>query len=271
VALLTGTGCESETPVQARILESAWTLSEQLCEPETVLHDRQTDRLVISNICGFKANGEGYLMLAGLDGNIQSPKWISGLNAPAGMAMRDRTLYVVDIDRVHRIDLDSGEITGAIIMDPPTKALNDIAMADDGTVYVSDSFGGHVYKIDAHGASRFPASDSRFKFANGLHIQGGRLYVGGERFWTVNLESGDIQTDDRPQLADIDGIEGDGQGGLIVSIVGGDVIALPKGAPAEIWTAPGLSSTNHAYLPEERLVIVPTGYDNTVLALKRPE
>ena len=45
-----------------------WVLSEGLCEPETVIHDSVTDRLIVSNICGFKKNGKGYLSVLNMDG-----------------------------------------------------------------------------------------------------------------------------------------------------------------------------------------------------------
>ena len=54
------------------------------------------------------------------------------------MALRDRTLYVADVDELIEINVASGEIInrheakGAIF-------LNDVAVGDDGTVYASDT------------------------------------------------------------------------------------------------------------------------------------
>ena len=69
-------------------------------------------------------------------------------------------------------------------------------------------------------------------------------------------------------LADIDGIEGDGEGGLVVSIVGGNIWHVPIDGPPVEYTAEGLSSTNHLYLPETRQAIVPTGFDDTIIAFR---
>ena len=54
------------------------------------------------------------------------------------MALHDRTLYVADVDELIEINVASGEIVkrypakGAIF-------LNDVAVGEDGTVYVSDT------------------------------------------------------------------------------------------------------------------------------------
>lgn len=268
LSVIGASGCaapNSDGPVNKPV---AWVLSENLCEPETVLLDQELKRLVVSNICGFKKNGEGYLSLVGLDGTMQEARWLTGFNAPAGMAQQGRTLYVVDIDRVHRIDLTTGERLGIIGPFADAKAFNDIAIDDNGVVYVTDSAQGYVLKIVDGQAEPFPSAETEFKFANGLHFEGGTLYVGGEKFWAVDMDSLAVRPIEHDGVADVDGIESDGKGGLTVSIVGGNVWHLPKGGGAIEWTAQDLSSTNHAHLPEQNLVVVPTGYDNTLIAFR---
>ena len=72
------------------------------------------------------------------DGTIATKSWVKGLNAPTGMALHDRTLYVADVDELVEINVASGEIVkrypakGAIF-------LNDVAVGEDGTVYASDT------------------------------------------------------------------------------------------------------------------------------------
>lgn len=248
-----------------------WLLSEGLCEPETVIHDSVKDRLIVSNICGFKKDGKGYLSVLNMDGTPETLRWIEGLDAPAGMAIQGRKLYVTDLDKVQVIDLDRGDITDVLGPYVDAKAFNDIAVDLDETVYVSDSARHKIIKISGGAPTSFPDDAATFKFANGLHLDGARLYVGGENFWVIDLAANKIDEMGINGLADIDGIETDGRGGLTVSIVGGDVWHLPLDKAPAVWTAPGVSSTNHAYLPKGDLVIVPTGYDNTVIAFQAPE
>ena len=201
-------------------------------------------------------------------GTLDSPRWVDGLDAPAGMAIHGRKLYVTDLDKVQVIDLERGVVIEALGPYPDAKSFNDIAVDDGGTVYVSDSARHKIIKIKDGKSQPYPDDAANFKFANGLHIKGTQLYVGGEKLWGIALGTGEIREMKIEGLADIDGIETDGQDGLTVSVVGGDVWHIPVDKAPVIWTAPGLSSTNHAYLPKLNLVLVPTGYDNTVIAFQ---
>jgi len=268
--LAASTSCIHRSDNQLKSYSAKWILDDGLCEPETIIKDPVNARLIVSNICGFQKNNKGYLSVLAMDGTLDIPRWIDGLNAPAGMAIRDRKLYVTDLDRVQIIDLDQVKIIDVLGPYPEAKAFNDIAISSDGTVYVSDSARHKVLSLQDGLATPFPDMAAQFTFANGLHIDGTRLYVGGETLWAVDLNTRAIETIESVGLGDIDGIETDGQGGLTVSIVGGNIWHLPIGADPVIWTTPGLSSTNHAYLPDTQLVLVPTGYDNTVIAFQAP-
>ena len=103
-----------------------------------------------------------------------------------------------------------------------------------------------------------------------LHLTDEALYVGGEYLWRVDLASEEVERVGPPSLGDIDGVEGDGAGGLVVSVVGGPVWHLGAEGEVAVWTAPGVSSANHLYLEELRLVVVPTGFDGTLVAFEMP-
>ncbi len=263
-------GCAHTAEITHHTQPVKWVLSEGLCEPETVIHDKVADALIVSNICGFKKNGEGYLSRLTRDGAMQTPRWIEGLDAPAGMAIVGRTLYVTDLDKVQIIDLDRGEIVNSLGPFTDAKAFNDLAVTPDGTVYVSDSARHKVIKIQDGLPTAFPNDTTEFKYANGVHLNENRLYIGGDKLWVIDLRSMNVESIDVEGLSDIDGIETDGDGGLTASIVGGDVWHLPQKGVPSVWTAQGVSSTNHAYLPESDLVIIPTGYDNSVIAFNAP-
>ncbi len=257
---------------EVRWHELAWELKDGLCEPETVIHEPGANLLLVSNICGYRQPGTGYLSRVSLDGAMIDARWLEGLDAPAGMALRNGKLYVADRHVVRVVDAATGRIERRIAPQPQPGALNDIAVDRDGAIYLSDSARHQVIRIDSSGSSVFPP-DTLFKYANGLHISDRQLLVGGWRLWSVHLQGHESQRREVRDISvsglrDIDGIEATPDGRLIVSIVGGAVWYLPNAGAAVIWNAPGLSSTNHAYLPERRLVIVPTGFDNTLLAFR---
>ncbi len=242
-----------------------WSLENGLCDPETVIHDPARDLLIVSNICQFKANGEGYLSLVSPDGQIHTERWVDGLNAPAGMAIHHRRLYIADLDRVQVVDLDQGAVVDTLVPTPAAKTLNDIAVGDDGTVFVSDSASHRVLQMSNGNWVRLQPT---FRFANGLHLSGDTLWVGGDRLWQVTLTSGVVETIRPNQLIDIDGIDPDGAGGLTISQVGGSVWRLSADGKLTRWQVPRVSSANHGFIAAHQLIVVPTGFDDTLLAFK---
>ena len=111
-----------------------------LAQPESVVQDPATGSIYVSNIAGaiMQKDGNGFIARLRPDGTIIEREWVKGLNAPTGMALHDRTLYVADVDELVEINVASGEIVkryaakGAMF-------LNDVAVGEDGTVYVSDT------------------------------------------------------------------------------------------------------------------------------------
>jgi len=162
--------------------------------PESVVHDALADIYLVSNINGqaLAADGNGFISRLSPDGTIAELKWIDGesddvtLNAPKGLGLYGDTLIVTDIDVVRLFDRTSGAPVGEWKVDGAT-FLNDVAVASDGTIYVSDSgvsFGesgpedtgsAAIHMYDSEGShGTFDAGDvSRI---NGIAERDGRVY-----------------------------------------------------------------------------------------------
>jgi hypothetical protein len=97
-------------------LDKKWETQPELKIPESVLFDAQRKVLYVSNIDGepWAKDGKGSIGKVGLDGKIIAVDWVSGLNAPKGMALRGSTLYVGDVTDVVVIDVDKGTVTERI-------------------------------------------------------------------------------------------------------------------------------------------------------------
>ena len=114
--------------------------------PESVLHDTKMDLYYVSNINGspLAADGNGFISRIAPNGKMVALKWLDGtkkeitLNAPKGMVLVGRTLFVTDLDHVRKFDAESSTSTGNIKI-AGSSFLNDVVLGSDGAVYVSDS------------------------------------------------------------------------------------------------------------------------------------
>ncbi len=241
----------------------AWVADEGFCEPETVL-PLPDNTLLVSNVCDFRTAGDGYLSLLDADGRVIDAKHVDGLDSPLGMALVDQRLYVVDSNTVRIFDWPSYEQRSQVSLS--TSVANDIAVANDGTMYVTDTGRGEVAVVSPDAEYTLLVGSERFSGANGVHVHGDTLYVGGERLWRVDLNDETVTTLGPDWLIDIDGIEMEPDGILQITPVGGPLVRLTDAI--EVLGGEGVSSANHGYAERLGLALIPTGFDNTVIAIR---
>jgi len=117
-----------------------------LATPESIQHEPQSDTYLVSNINGdpLAKDDNGFISKLSPDGTVIALKWIDGaspdveLNAPKGIGFSAGKLFVADIDVIRTFDLATGKPLAQIKV-PGSTFLNDVAVAPDGTVYVSDT------------------------------------------------------------------------------------------------------------------------------------
>lgn len=132
----------SEPPPPAPVV----SYTEGISTPESVLYDAASDRYLVSNINGgpLERDNNGFISELSPDGTITKLKLIAGgenkvkLDAPKGMGISQGVLYVTDIDVVRRFDLKTGASKGDLPI-AGAAFLNDVTVAPDGRVFVSDS------------------------------------------------------------------------------------------------------------------------------------
>src|SRR5262245_6998455 len=156
-----------------------WTVSEGIQTPESVYIDSASGDIYVSNIAGMPAekDGNGTIAKLSADGKTTNAKWVTGLNAPKGLRSHQGTLWTSDIDQIVGIDMASGKIKSKVNV-KGAMFLNDVAVADDGTVYVSDMMGNKIYALKDGKVSVF-AEGEQLEWPNGLLVEGDSLIVGG--------------------------------------------------------------------------------------------
>jgi len=251
-------------PIEAEI---AWVAEGEFCEPETVLA-LPDDTLLVSNVCDFRQRGNGFLSLLSAQGQVLDWRILEDLDAPLGMALSGERLYLVDNNRLKIFTWPGYALLQTI--DLGTAVANDLAVSDEGVVYVTDTAGAKVLSVLPDGDQSMLTGQARFKNANGIALHDGKLYVGGERLWRVDLVDNTVETIGPEWINDIDGIEFEPDGTLQVTPVAGPLIRFKGENEVEVFAGPGVSSANHGYAANLQLALIPTGFDNTVIAIRVP-
>ncbi len=249
-------------------LVKLWETDSIFKVPESVLFANNT--LFVSNIEGkepWGKDGKGSISKVGLDGKIINIDWVQGLNAPKGMGIYGNKLYVADITEVVVIDIAKASIIKRIVIDS-AKTLNDIAIDKKGVVYVSDSRGKKIYRIENDKPRLLVDSLQR---PNGLLIQKNELYL---------LDDGSMYKMERNNHLTLiaNGMEGGTDG--IVDVSGNDFIVscwagaiwhVNKNGTKELLLDTQAENKNTAdigYDAKKKIVYVPTFWKNSIIAFQ---
>jgi sugar lactone lactonase YvrE len=247
-----------------------WQLSTELRMPESAIYDPQRDLLYVSN---YFRGGNEFISKIGLDGSIVELEWITGLNRPTGMVVRGDRLWVVDRTGLHEIDIEAGEIAGSYPA-PGAGFLNDVAMAEDGSAYVSDSAGSKLYRRAADQLEVW-LEGGEVVNPNGMLVDGDRLLFGSSTDGCLRAANlADKQVTTIACFGDgalMDGLRSDGKGGFIVSDYNGRTIHIDaRGRRTELvnTTSSGAKCADLEYIRDQGLIIIPGLTDNRLTAYR---
>ncbi|PRY85816.1 SMP-30/gluconolactonase/LRE family protein [Donghicola tyrosinivorans] len=153
--------------------------------PESVVFDSARDRMIVSSLNGeFNAkDGNGYLSLLDGQGQLQQKSWITGLDAPKGMAISGDLLFVADVDALKVIDLSAGSLVQSYPGDGAV-FLNDVTVVGDA-VYVTDLLENAIWRLDGGVFAPWLKSDD-LSNPNGIAFDGQQLLVGS---WGKGLQA----------------------------------------------------------------------------------
>jgi sugar lactone lactonase YvrE len=253
---------------QERKLELIWETDSIVAVPESVLPDLKNGLLYVSLIDGgsWVADGKGGIGKLSIDGKKYDSTWITGLNAPKGMAIHGNRLYVADMHELVIIDLKQGKIEKKIAPDS-AKGLNDVTINNKGIVFVSDSRTGRIWRVENDAATLYLDS---MRGVNGLKAVNNDLIIAaGKSFIKADAQKNITKIAELPQGGD--GIEPIGNGDFLVTSWGGYIFYVHADGKVETLLETHAQKKNTAdigYDPQKRVVFVPTFFGKTVSAYR---
>jgi hypothetical protein len=258
----------STTAAQTRRLEKIWETDQIVRVPESVLVYDGGKKLYVSLIDGggWDADGKGGIAKLDADGTGLNQEWVTGLNAPKGMGLAGKRLYVADINEVVVINTKDGRIEKKIPIDGAT-GLNDITIDEKAIVYVSDSRTAKIWKLENDVPSLYLEN---VKGVNGLKSYGTGLLIGaGKVFEKADEQKRLVTIAEMPQ--GIDGIEPAGNGDFIVTGWSGFIYYVSPEGKIELLLDTHNDKKNSADIgfdKRRRILYVPTFNGKTVAAYR---
>ncbi len=218
---------KGKTPLKLEVLWEA----DGFKNPESVIYREEGSWLFVSNVNGVpnEKDGNGFISKLGIDGKIEELEWVTGLDAPKGMALVQNRLYVSNIDELVEIHAWEGKISKRYPA-KDAKFLNDVTADSNGWVYVSDMLDDAIYRLGPDGFELW-LKDPALQSPNGLLAEGDSLIVAswGDRtkgFATstpghlkvVSLKDKTIKSlGNKTPVGNLDGLESDGAGAYLAT------------------------------------------------------
>ncbi len=259
---------EEVVEVKTPTLTLLWETADSLMTNESVLFDDATGTIYVSNIEGqdpLGKDGKGSIGIISKEGKIVNPAWVSGLNAPKGMAISNGKLYVTDIDEFVEIDIATAKVSNKWKVEG-AQFLNDVA-AHNGTVYFTDMTTG---KVHAYADGAISTISEGNESINGIAVAtDGTIYgldASGLKKWNADGTTTVLNTN----VTGGDGLVILGDGNFIASRWQGEIwFANDSTQTLMLDTKAAESNTaDIGYNAAEMVVYVPTFFKNKVAAYK---
>jgi DNA-binding beta-propeller fold protein YncE len=292
----------NNNPAQAQEqtkVNKLWETLPNLKNPESVAYAPKQNVLFVSNVNGKpdQKDQNGFISkVSPSNGSIIDLNWVTGLDAPKGIAISNdgSKLYVSDITNLVEIDIASGKIIKRFNA-PGSTFLNDVVSDNQGNIYVSDTGTNIIYKLDAALGNSTSSSlqvwlqSPQLNGPNGLHIDNnknklvvvslGPLTKIGGGMEVIDIKNKTISSLGKAgttsPFGGLDGIESDSSGThyyvtdnpagklYIVNADGtgyGTLIDLHTQGTADL-----------GFIPSQSTIIIPLMQDNKLVAYKLAE
>jgi sugar lactone lactonase YvrE len=228
---------------------------------------------------GDAVDGVGFISRIRADGTMDKAEWITGFDAPKGLALIGDRLFASDITFMIEIDVAQAALLRRTAV-LGANYLNDVTADPQGRVYVSDARGHGLYRIDPAMPFEWVRNPDIIR-PNGLRVINNRMLVlsgaqqgegePGDRRRLAWLDlTGANLTEfpvDRGHFGHADGIEPDGRGGYFLSTnASGEVIHITPSGQTKTVAKLTTNATDLHFAPATGLLYVPSASGHSLTA-----
>ncbi|WP_298518969.1 hypothetical protein [uncultured Kordia sp.] len=266
------------TPKVAKLTPKLLHEVSGLTHCESVVYYK-SENVLLASLIGNREEGDGSIAKVSLDGKVIDTTFVKGLNDPKGIAITNDKIYVSDVTVLVEADLKTGEILNRHTTEG-TAFLNDVNVASDGTVYVSDTRNSSIYMLKTDGTFSEWLKSEALEHPNGLLQVGNDMYVaawgnmvGAEgkqkqsgNFLKVNMESKEIAKVSKDTLGNLDGVQVYDKDNFIISAWRtGKIMKISNQGTVEDLLTVGQSVGDILYIPGTKLLALPMNIQSQLL------
>jgi sugar lactone lactonase YvrE len=253
-------------------LTKKWETEAVLDVPESVLYDKKNNILYVSNIVGKpgEKDGNGFISKVSMNGKVENLQWVKGLDAPKGMGVHNDKLYIADLTKVIIVNTASGALLKTIDVEGAS-FLNDVTVDSKGVVYISDSNTKKIFRVQNDKAELW-LENKDLKKPNGLLVMGNDLAMldmdADGAFYKISTKDKKM-TKFAEGVSSGDGVVMVGKDEYLVSNWNGEVSYINSKGEKQVLLDTKEQKVNAAdieYVPSQNLLLVPTFFDNKVVA-----
>ncbi len=271
LVLIFGYTCKSE--LKENKFKEIWKTDAVFKTPESVLFDEESGLIYVSNVNVTDQNPwskdkNGFISKLSKTGEVLDLEWVKGISSPKGLGLYDGILYVSDVDELVAISISKAKVIKKYLIEGATQ-LNDVAVGKDGKVYVTDMGTGKIHILE---------NGIITTWKSGLNKPNG-IFIEEDRILTASAADGsfiahDIKTKKETLInSDMksgDGIEATISGDYLVSNWGGEIFEMKGSKSALLFSSveENKQTADIGIIKEDNIVLVPTFFDNRVVAYK---
>ncbi len=252
---------EDETFLHPSLVKT-WSQKDSLSLPEAVVYDPANSVCYVAN---YFNDGNEYLSKISLTGEVLDKEWIKGLRMPTGMCIQNNLLYAVERTALNVIDITKKEVIEKLPL-TGMRGPNDVAIAVDGTIFISDMPANAVYK---YSNSVLEMWLDNLDGPNGLLVDNDKLLIGqNAKLISADINDKTIETVvELESGSNVDGIQADGNGNYLISDYNGKLYRVSQKGEKTLLlntSTPGNYIADFAYIKDKKLFIIPTFIANTI-------